>query len=70
MVQCGKMMEKETWYVCGQELHVLTNVACSKIVASHVDGEKAMKERKFESLQKKVVKIKNAKIEMNEKERV
>ena len=41
-----------------------------KIVASHVDGEKAMKERKFESLQKKIVEIKNAKIEINEKERV
>ena len=41
-----------------------------KIVASHVDGEKAMKERKFESLQKKIVKIKNAKIEKNEKEPV
>ena len=41
-----------------------------KIVASHVDGEKAMKERKFEALQKKIMKIKNAKIEINEKERV
>lgn len=41
-----------------------------KIVASHVDGEKAMKERKFESLQKKSVKIKNAKKEINEKGRV
>ena len=41
-----------------------------KIVASHVGGEKVMKERKFESLQKKIVKIKNAKIEINEKERV
>ena len=37
-------------------------------VANHVGGEKAMKERKFESLQKKIVKIKNAKIEINEKE--
>ena len=41
-----------------------------KIVANHVDGEKAMKARKFESLQKKIMKIKNAKIEINEKERV
>ena len=41
-----------------------------KIVANHLDGEKAMKERKFESLQKKIVEIKNAKIEINEKERV
>ena len=39
-----------------------------KIVASHVGGEKAMKERKFESLQKEIVKIKNEKIEINEKE--
>ena len=39
-----------------------------KIVASHVDGEKAMKERKFESLQKKIMKIKNAKGKGNEKE--
>ena len=39
-----------------------------KIVANHVDGEKAIKERKFESLQKKIVKIKNAKVEINEKE--
>ena len=31
-----------------------------KIVASHVDGEKAMKEREFEALQKKIMKIKNA----------
>ena len=38
-----------------------------KIVASHVDGEKAMKERKFESLQKKIMKIKNAKREINER---
>ena len=35
-----------------------------KIVASHVDGEKAMKERKFESLQKKIMKVKNAKREL------
>ena len=35
-----------------------------KIVASHVDGEKAMKKRKFEALQKKIMKIKNAKIEI------
>ena len=41
-----------------------------KIVASHVDGEKAMKERKFEALQWKIMKIKNAKREINEKERV
>ena len=41
-----------------------------KIVASHVDGEKAMKKRKFEALQKKIMKIKNAKREINEKERV
>ena len=41
-----------------------------EIGANHVGGEKAMKERKFESLQKKIVKIKNAKIEINEKERV
>ena len=41
-----------------------------KIVASHVDVEKAMKERKFEALQKKIMKIKNAKREINEKERV
>ena len=41
-----------------------------KIVANHLDGEKAMKERKFESLQKKIMEIKNAKIEINEKERV
>ena len=41
-----------------------------KFVANHVGGEKAMKERKFESLQKKIMKIKNAKIEINEKERV
>ena len=34
-----------------------------------MDGEKAMKERKFESLQKKIMKIKNAKREINEKER-
>ena len=38
--------------------------------ANHVDGEKAMKERKFEALQKKIMKIKNAKREINEKERV
>ena len=31
---------------------------------SHVDGEKAMKERKFESLQKKIMKVKSAKIEL------
>ena len=41
-----------------------------KIVASHVDGEKAMKERKFEALQKKIMKIKSAKEKGNEKERV
>ena len=41
-----------------------------KIAAKYVDGEKAMKERKFESLQKKIMKIKNAKREINEKERV
>ena len=41
-----------------------------KIVANRVDGEKAMKERKFEALQKKIMKIKNAKREINEKERV
>ena len=35
-----------------------------------MDGEKAMKERKFRSLQKKIMKIKNAKREINEKERV
>ena len=63
-------MEKETCSVCGQELHMLTNVACSKIVANHVDGEKAMKERKFKSLRKKIMKIKSAKREVNEKERV
>jgi len=45
-------------------LHVRRNVA------NHVGGEKAMKERKFESLQKKIMKIKNAKREINEKERV
>ena len=39
-----------------------------KIVANHVGGEKAMKGRKFESLQKKIVKIKNAKIKIKEKE--
>ena len=32
-----------------------------------MDGEKAMKERKFESLQKKIIKIKNVKREINEK---
>ena len=63
------MMEKETCCVCGQELHMLTNVACSENCCN-VDGEKAMKERKFEALQKKIMKIKNAKIEINEKERV
>ena len=31
---------------------------------SHVDGEKAMKERKFEALQKKIMKVKNAKREL------
>ena len=39
-------------------------------VANHVDGEKAMKERKFEALQWKIMKIKNAKAKGNEKERV
>ena len=61
----------------GNMLRVRTRVAYAdeccmfgKIVASHVDGEKAMKERKFESLQKKIMKIKNAKRKINEKERV
>ena len=39
-----------------------------KIVANHVDDEKAMKERKFEALQKKIMKIKNAKEKGNERE--
>ena len=59
----------------GNMLRVRTRVAYAdgcvrKIAANHVDGEKAMKERKFESLQKKFMKIKNAKREINEKERV
>ena len=41
-----------------------------KIGANHVGGEKAMKERKFESLQKKIMKIKNAKGKGNERESV
>ena len=41
-----------------------------KIVANHVDGEKAMKERKFEALQKKIMKIKSAKEKGNERESV
>ena len=41
-----------------------------KIVANHVGGEKAMKERKFEALQEKIMKIKNAKRKGNEKESV
>ena len=59
----------------GNMLRVRTRIAyadeCSMFgKLSHVDGEKAMKERKFESLQKKIMKIKNAKREINEKERV
>ena len=42
----------------GEMLHVRRNVA------NHVGGEKAMKERKFESLQKKIMKVKSAKIEL------
>ena len=30
MVQCGQVMEKETRRLCGQELHMLTSVACSE----------------------------------------
>ena len=41
-----------------------------KSVANHVGGEKAMKERKFEALKEKIMKIKNAKREGNEKESV
>ena len=41
-----------------------------KSVANHVGGEKAMKGRKFEALQWKIMKIKNAKREIHEKERV
>ena len=41
-----------------------------KIVANHVGGEKAMKERKFETLQGKIMKIKSAKEKGNERESV
>ena len=30
MVQCGQRMETETCCLCGQELHMLTSVACSE----------------------------------------
>ena len=53
----------------GNMLRVRTRIAyadecCMSGKLSHVDGEKAMKERKFESLQKKIMKVKNAKIEI------
>ena len=59
----------------GNMLLVRTRVAdadecCMFGKLSRVDGEKAMKERKFESLQRKIKKINNAKREINEKERV
>ena len=49
---------------CGRLLHVRRNVA------NHVGGEKARKERKFEALQRKIMKIKNAKGKGNEMESV
>ena len=53
----------------GNMLRVRTRIACADECCmfgelSRVDGEKAMKERKFESLQKKIMKVKNAKIEL------
>ena len=50
----------------GNMLRVRTRIAyadecCMFGKLSHVDGKKAMKERKFESLQKKIMKVKNAK---------
>jgi hypothetical protein len=53
----------------GNMLRVRTRIAyadecCMFGKLSHVDGEKAMKERKFESLQKKIMKVKNAKREL------
>ena len=63
--------------ICGQKMEMRKNVACAdkccicrrklhvrRNVANHVGGEKAMKERKFESLQKKIMKVKDAKIEL------
>ena len=41
-----------------------------KIVANHVGGEKAMKERKVETLQRKIKKSKSAKEKGNERESV
>ena len=49
------------WCECGQMARMLQ---VRKTVANHVGGEKAMKERKFESLQKKIMKGKDAKIEL------
>ena len=51
----------------GNMVRVRTRIAyadecCMFGKLSHVDGEKAMKERKFESLQKKIMKVKSAKI--------
>ena len=68
--KCGQMARRQNVACadkccrCSRLLHVRRNVA------NHVDGEKAMKERKFEALQKKIMKIKSAKEKGNEKERV
>ena len=46
--KCGQMARRKRCCLCGQMLQMLH---VRKIVAHHVGGEKAMKERKFETLQ-------------------
>ena len=67
---CKQMVQVRPNGKTEKMLLVRTNVAyadewCMFGKLSHVDGEKAMKERKFESLQKKIMKVKSAKIELN-----
>ena len=49
--KCGQMARRKRCCLCGKMLQMLTMLHVRKIVANHVGGEKAMKERKFETLQ-------------------